>query len=338
MRGHAADRTPVARTDPGVALGTAAEAAVNCLGVGGDDRVAVVCNGAHRPIAEALATAAAGRTPNVTVIPFPALTRPNQEPPAAIAAAMAAATVVFATTAFSLSHTAARRQATACGVRIASLPKITADLFERLLVVDYPRLERAGEALAAKLTAATTCRVTSALGTDVTLDLRDRVAVCDAGNLQAAGAFGNLPAGEAYIAPIETTGDGRIVFDGSLAGYGVLPAPVTVILRHGRAIAASGEAGRWLLDTLDAGGDTGRLIAELGIGTNPNARVTGRILEDEKAMGTAHLAFGTSVSFGGANLADVHIDGLLRRPTITLDDRVILRDGAAVSGKACNLH
>jgi leucyl aminopeptidase (aminopeptidase T) len=273
---NAANRTPKSRTRPetisGTRLSRAADAAVTCLGVGGKDRVAVVCNEPQRVIAEALATAASARTPNVSVTPFPASTRPNQEPPAAIAAAMAAATVVFATTAFSISHTAARRNATALGVRIASLPKITSELFERLLVVDYAHLQRAGEALAAKLTAATTCRVTSPAGTDVTLELRDRVAVCDAGNLQAPGAFGNLPAGEAYVAPIETTGDGQIVFDGSLAGYGVLPAPVTVTLRDGRAISASGEDGRWLLDTLGAGGNTGRLIAELGIGTKPNAR------------------------------------------------------------------
>ena len=240
------------------ASGRAADAAVACLGVGVDDRVAVVCNEPQRAIAEALAAAAAAAdAASVEVVAFAAVTRPSEEPPRAIAEVMAAATVVFATTAFSISHTTARRDATARGVRIASLPKITADLFERLLVLDYAQLKRAGDALAAQLTDARSCRLTSPAGTDVTLDLRDRVAVCDAGNLQAAGAFGNLPAGEAYIAPIETIGDGRIVFDGSLAGYGVLPAPLTVTLRGGRAIAASGDSGRWLLETLDAGGDTG---------------------------------------------------------------------------------
>lgn len=311
----------------GTPLGCAARAAVSCLGVSADDRVAVVCNEPQRTIAEALVRAAADRTPEVSFVCFPATTRPNQEPPPAIAEAMAMATVVFAATAFSVSHTAARRNATARGVRIASLPKVTVELFERLLVVDYADLRRAGDALAAQLTSARTCRVTSAAGTDVTLQLGDRAAVCDSGNLQTAGAFGNLPAGEAYIAPIETSGDGSIVFDGSLAGYGLLAAPLTVTLRAGRAVAATGDAGRWLLDTLDAGGSTGRQIAELGIGTNRNARVSGQIIEDEKALGTAHLAFGASASFGGVNVADVHIDGLLRQPTIELDGHVILRHG-----------
>jgi leucyl aminopeptidase (aminopeptidase T) len=200
-------------------------------------------------------------------------------------------------------------------------------LFRRLLPLDYDLLLRAGNRIAALMSTATACRVTSRAGTDIVLDLSGRTAVCDAGNLQHEGAFGNLPAGEAYIAPLETKAEGTIVFDGSLSAHGLLTEPIRVTVQEGRAVDATGQAGRWLLETLDAGGDTGRLIAELGIGTNPNARVTGEILEDEKAVGTAHLAFGTSASFGGANVSSVHIDGLLRRPTIELDGRVVLRDG-----------
>ena len=90
-------------------------------------------------------------------------------------------------------------------------------------------------------------------------------------------------------------------------------------LAEGRAVSADGDAGRWLLKTLDAGGDSGRLLAELGIGTNPAATLSGSILEDEKVVGTAHLAFGTNVSFGGTNASAVHIDGMLLEPTVELD-------------------
>jgi leucyl aminopeptidase (aminopeptidase T) len=305
----------------------AAEAALDCLGVGPADRVVVVLNDGQREIAESLATAAAARGASVRTAPYPATTRDGEEPPATVATAMAGATVVLAATRFSISHTCARRQATSGGARIATLPGITTSLFTRLLAVDYDRLERAGGEIAARLTAAASCRVTSPAGTDIVLDLGGRFGVCDDGNLQAAGAFGNLPAGEAYIAPLETSADGTIVFDGSLSGRGLLTEPVHVSVRDGCAVAATGDAGGWLLETLDAGGRTGRLIAELGIGTNPNACVTGHILEDEKAIGTAHLAFGTSASFGGANVSNVHIDGLVRAPTIELDGRLLMRDG-----------
>src|SRR5439155_6773156 len=101
-------------------------------------------------------------------------------------------------------------------------------------------------------------------------------------------AIGNLPAGEAFISPLETFGDGVVVFDGSLAGFGVLNEPVRVSVSGGRAVDADGEAGEWLLRTLDAGGEHGRSLAELGIGTNPAAILTGNVLEDEKVTGTAH--------------------------------------------------
>jgi leucyl aminopeptidase (aminopeptidase T) len=124
--------------------------------------------------------------------------------------------------------------------------------------------------------------------------------------------------------------EGIIAFDGSLAGYGLLDEPVRLALTAGRALEADGEAGKWLLETLDAGGEGGRSLAELGIGTNPAATLSGSILEDEKVVGTAHLAFGTNVSFGGANAASVHIDGVLLEPTVELDRRPLMRVGKLI--------
>jgi aminopeptidase len=308
-------------------LTTAAEAAMRCLGVGPSDDVLVLYNEQQRPIAESLAVAADGRARRVRVLAYPTLTRDGEEPPAFVGEAMAEAAVTFAPTAFSISHTRARIEATGRGARIATMPGITLEIFRDALPVDYAVLKRAGERIAAELSAASTCRVTSPAGTDVVLSLEGRTAICDDGDLRAEAAWGNLPAGEAFIPPIETLGDGTIVFDGAIAGYGMLREPLRLTLACGRAIEADGEAAQWLLDTLDAGGPTGRLVAELGIGTNPRAALTGHILEDEKALGTAHLAFGTSASFGGANVSTVHIDGVLVQPTIELDGRPLIRDG-----------
>jgi aminopeptidase len=308
-------------------LSAAAEAAMLCLGVGSSDHVLVLCNAQQRTIAESLATAVHGRGRRVRVLEYPTLTRDGEEPPAMVGEAMASATVILAPTVFSLSHTRARMEATSRGARIATMPGITEDIFRNTHPFDYDVLERAGKRMAAELSAASTCRVTSPAGTDVVLSLKGRAAICDDGNLRAKAAWGNLPAGEAFIPPIETHGGGTIVFDGALAGHGMLREPLRVTLAGGRAIEADGEAAQWLLDTLDTGGPTGRLIAELGIGTNPQATLTGHILVDEKAVGTAHLAFGTSASFGGANIANVHIDGVLTRPTIELDGRLLIQDG-----------
>jgi leucyl aminopeptidase (aminopeptidase T) len=311
-------------------LREAAGAALGCLGVGPHDSVLILCNRAQRTIADALARAAEHRAETIRVLEYTDATRHGQEPPDSIRDAMRKATVILAATSFSISHTQARLDATARGARIATLPAISEDLFRRGLPVDYAELRRIGERVAAALTAAATCRVTSPSGTDLVLTLEGRSAIVDDGNLCAPGAFGNLPAGEVYIAPIEAHAEGSIVFDGSLSGYGLLPEPLHITVAEGRAIAATGRAAGWLLETLDAGGPGGRQIAELGIGTNPLARLSGNTLEDEKVAGTAHLAFGTNASFGGHTVSTVHIDGILLHPTLALDTHSILRDGSLV--------
>jgi leucyl aminopeptidase (aminopeptidase T) len=304
-----------------------AEAALDCLGVQGGDVVAVVFNDEQRSIAEALALAANRRARAVTLLEFEATSRHGEEPPANVAEAMLAADVVLAPTSKSLSHTVARQAATQRGARIATLPTITEEIFVRALPIDYSELNRISQSVAARLTAASRARVTSPAGTDIVVTLEGREGRSDDGNLQQREAFGNLPAGEGYIAPIETSGDGMIVIDGSLAGYGRLADPVSLTVRHGRAVDASGDVGQWLMTTLEAGGEHGRSLAELGVGTNLGARLTGNVLEDEKASGTAHFAFGASQGLGGANAATVHVDGVMLDVRIELDGDTLLDDG-----------
>jgi len=312
-------------------LALAANVALDRLGLADGDAFLVVSNPELVEIATELAEAARARTRNVRLQEFPPTSRDGEEPPDAVATAMCAATAIALVTRCSLSHTAARQAATRAGARIASLPGITKEIFARTLPIDYTHLERAGRTLAAKLTEAKLCRVTGAEGTNVQISLQGRQAICDDGDLRAPCAWGNLPAGEAFIAPLESDGCGTIVFDGSLAGWGLLAEPLSIEFERGRAVtAAGGAAAEWLLGTLDAGGENGRTIAELGIGTNPGATITGVILEDEKAEGTVHFAFGTNTSIGGANRASVHIDGLVREATVELDGRLILRNGRLV--------
>jgi leucyl aminopeptidase (aminopeptidase T) len=308
-------------------LAAPAEAAVSCLGVGPTDDVLVVHNDEQWTIAESLAAAARPRAREVTLMGFPTLSRHGEEPPSEVAEAMAGADVVFAPTSRSLSHTQARIKASSRGARIATLPTITEEIFARAIAVDYAELKRKGQWLADRLTEASTARVRSAAGTDIALSLEGRAGRSDDGDLRQRGMIGNLPAGEGYIAPLETVGDGMIVFDGSLAGYGRLARPVRVSVERGRVMHAETDVGASLLETLDAGGEHGRALAELGIGTNPAATLTGNVLEDEKAIGTIHLAFGASASLGGVNVASVHIDGVVLQPTVELDGERLIDDG-----------
>jgi leucyl aminopeptidase (aminopeptidase T) len=310
-------------------LTPAAATTVECLGVTPGERFLVVYNPELAEIAEAVAEAGSATTEATTVLSFPMLSRHGEEPPAEVAAALLEADAAALITGYSLSHTQARVAGTQQGLRVASMPSIELPTFVRAIPVDYGHMETVGRRLAAELTAAETCHITSPAGTDIELVLSGRFGRSDDGDLRSPGAFGNLPAGEGYIAPVETEGSGRIVFDGSLASWGVLEEPVSVELAGGRAVSASGDGGaaERLLAMLDAGGENGRFVAEFGIGTNPAAAIVGIILEDEKVEGTIHLAFGTSAGIGGQNTASVHIDGLVLGATVELDGRTIMSEG-----------
>ena len=81
------------------------------------------------------------------------------------------------------------------------------------------------------------------------------------------------------------------------------------------------------MDLLTMHGEDGTNIAELGIGTNEKAILTGEILEDEKIQGTCHVAFGASAGIGGTVQVPVHLDCIVMKPTVELDGEAIVRDG-----------
>ena len=308
-------------------MAAAAAKTVECLGVVRGERLGVPCNPRTRRIADAIADAGRAVGAESEVLEFPEVTRHGEEPPEYVAQALLSVDAVAAPTLFSISHTQARIAASERGVRVASMPGIDEDIFKRVMIVDYEALKTEGDMLARLLTGASSCRIRTRRGTDVTLYLEGRSGRNDDGDLRSRGAFGNLPAGEAYIAPIEDSGSGVIVFDGSVAGFGLLEEPLTVTLEDGRAVDAHGPKADPFLAMLDAGGKTGRNVAEFAIGTNTSARVHGQILEDEKVAGTIHIAFGTSAGIGGVNVSSVHIDGLVTKPDVSLDVTEIMSEG-----------
>ena len=250
----------------------------------------------------------------------------GEEPPDSVAAAMANADVVLCPTVRSLSHTAARRHACDAGARIATLPGVTDDTLARVMSADIEGLRRKGAAVAAALEAGSEARITCANGSDLRLSIAGRHAISDDGDLRARGAFGNLPCGEGFIPPIETEGEGTLVVDGTIGGH---PKEGIVELRveGGNLVEASGDAGARLLETLRGAGPGGTGVAELGIGTNEKAILTGNLIEDEKILGSCHVAFGASAGMGGAVQVPVHIDCVVMKPTVEIDGEALVADG-----------
>jgi leucyl aminopeptidase (aminopeptidase T) len=299
----------------------------DCLGVSAGEDVLVICNPATCELAERLRSEAEDAGADAVLALMAERESHAAEPPASLGAAMSAADVVLAPTVQSLSHTAARNAATEAGVRIATLPGVTEDMLGRVMSADMAELRRRGRAIADRLTAGSEAVITSPAGSDLRLGLGDREAIPDAGELTQRGAFGNLPCGEGFIAPLEGTTEGTLVVDGSIASVGIPAEPVVLTVESGHLVAASGEEGGRLMELLTAHGADGTNVAELGIGSNEKAKLTGEVLEDEKILGTAHVAFGASAAIGGTVQVPVHLDCVAMRPDVSVDGEPLLRAG-----------
>jgi leucyl aminopeptidase (aminopeptidase T) len=297
----------------------------DCLGVKEGEEVLVVCNPATKSLGERIRDEAAGAGAEAVLAVISERVSHAAEPPRTVAEAMAAADVVLAPTVQSLSHTAARKRASEAGARIATLPGVTEEMLGRVMSADMEGLRRRGRAVAEALDSASEARITCANGSDLHLSLVGRKAIPDAGELTGPGAFGNLPCGEGFIAPAD--GWGTLVVDGSIAGVGLVDEPVELVVEDGHLTSARGGQGMALMDLLTAHGEDGTSVAELGIGTNEKAKVTGNILEDEKILGSCHVAFGASAGIGGTVQVPVHLDCVVMKPTVELDGEPIVRAG-----------
>ena len=252
----------------------------------------------------------------------------GQEPPKAVAEAMKAADIVICPTAKSLTHTNARIRAAEAGTRVATMPGITEKMFSQgAMTADYGAVERLTARITGMLTACRTARIEKD-GCVLTLNLEGRKGVPSPGVYRKPGQCGNLPSGEAYIAPLEDGADGEMIIDGSMVGIGKLASPLHVVVKNGKLQEVTGDKSE-NLDILLAN-ERNATIGELGIGTNEAAVLNGVILEDEKVYGTVHIAFGTNTSFGGVNKADCHMDGIILEPTLYLDDEMIIDKGRFV--------
>ena len=298
-----------------------------CMGVSPGEEVLVVCNPVTEEIGALMRIEAQGDGADATLAVISERDSAAAEPPRAVAAAMAAADVVLAPTIQSLSHTAARKVASEAGVRIGTLPGVTEEMLTRLMAGDLEEVRRRGWAIAAALNGGSEARITCRHGSDLRIGIENRLAIVDAGELSNRSAFGNLPCGEGFIAPVEGTTEGTLVVDGSIAEVGLLETPTSLTVEGGHLTGATGAEGAALMELLTAHGPDGTNVAELGIGTNEEAILTGNILEDEKILGTAHVAFGASAAIGGTVQVPVHLDCVILEPTVEIDGETIVSGG-----------
>ena len=213
--------------------------------------------------------------------------------------------------------------------RVGHAPGIT----ESMMVtgpmdVDFQSLKVRALEMISALRQASYARIIAPGGTDLTVYVEGRH--WDTDVVIEPGHFGNLPCGEVWCAPVENLGEGTLVCDGSIGDLGAVPEPVTIVIDGGRIQSVDCPDRDFLtkLEEALAIDDDARVLGEFGIGINPGARLTGNMLEDEKAFRTAHIAFGNNEEMsGGRNRSRTHRDFLFREPTIVIHNV----DGSAFS-------
>ena len=309
-------------------LNPAVETVVNrCLAVQPDESVLVVADPDRIDVGRALHEGAVRAGGDSVFVLLPPRPERGTEPPPTVAGAFAACDVFLAPCLPSLSHTKARKAASERGARGATLPGVEAEMFARLMGADFDLMVARSGRVAELLDDADEARFTCPRGSDMRFDLRGRSGIADDGDLRQTGAFGNLPCGEGFISPAGGSG----VFVAATVGHlGAADEEVRLTVEDGRLTGAEGRLGEELVEHLDRYGTDGRHLAELGVGTNDRARIGGNLLEDEKVLGTVHVAFGASAGIGGTVNVPVHEDSVVLDPTLTIGSTTVIESGRFV--------
>lgn len=298
-----------------------------CLGLGRDETLLLVTDTAMTLVRDELVKALRPISGELIIMTMKPRNNHGEELPLAVSKAMDASDVVIGATSKSMTHTEATRNAVRNGARVASMPGMALDMLTNGgMTADYGLVEKAAQEVAFILTNGERITIRSEAGTDLEALIQGRKGKADTGLLTEKGTYGNLPGGEAFIAPLEDSAEGVIAFDGPIASAGLEHPPILVEIKDGKALRTDQPELRKIFSTVE----NACVVAEMGIGVNPKAGVIGNILEDEKALGTAHVAFGNNLNFGGVNRSQIHMDGILLNPTVMVDGRILLDKGGLI--------
>ncbi len=298
-----------------------------CMGLKPEERILIVYDQPLKHIAQGLLDAAKKISKNSFLQETPTSKVNGEEPPSQVADEMKKCPVLILATSKSLSHTKARREASEKGARVASLPGISEDMIARAIDVDYDKMNERTSRLKEILDKGATARITTVAGTDLTVNIKGYNVHNYSGIFTKNGSFGNLPDGEAAMAAQFAGTNGTLIVDASVLKKKV-DKNIMIKIEDGKAVDfTGGELASELKEALTSKGEKAFYVAEFAIGTNDKAIITGNTLEDEKVLGTAHIAFGNNVSFDGTNDVDIHLDCVFFRPTISVDGKKIMENG-----------
>ncbi len=310
--------------------------AVDCMALRPGERFLMICDDplVEAGLAVADAAVAAGAEALVTVLPLSA--RPLRTPSRGILAAVPETDAILLWLQRMWTEEVQWRRSiydlcAETGARVAFGAAIDDGILAHEMSADYAEVRARTRAFADALAPAQEIRITAAGGTDLTVSVATRVWKLDDGLVDQPGQFANLPAGEVFIAPLETSANGVLVVDASMAlgdpELTMVDEPVHVRFKDGRVVDVEGGRSAAAFRELirQPGAD---VIAELGIGTNDRARMQGNVMTDEKVLGSVHVAVGYNLgSYGGLNDSPVHCDCCVRDADVHVDGHLLIEKG-----------
>ncbi len=301
-----------------------------CLNVQEDEKVLVLNDSNDEELIESLIHVLDEKGLNHDLIEYEEPESHGEEPPKHVAEAMKEYNVVIAPTVKSLSHTNARKEANKAGARVATMPKVNREIWETSLRADYERVKEITEKVYELLKETDEVKVTTPSGTNISFKVDIDTYHNDTGLLHEEGTFGNLPAGEPNGYPERLSGS--LVLD----HFPFSPGAEKVEIRDGEVVAieSSGKEASELEKAFEEH-PCSKKMAEFGFGTNPEATLIGKTLQDEKVLGTVHFAFGDNCSYVDKNderrnPCAIHWDSVCESPTVFFDDTKILDEGEPV--------
>ena len=305
-----------------------------CLGIRPGEQVVLLTDGGtDAEVVTRLLEAVAARDGIPLVAQMPAPHLPGAEPPGAVAAMMAEAGAIIELTSLFIGSSRARRDATDRGARYLAMPGVRLGTFRAggPLDVDFEQLRADAEHVGRAWGAAQKFRLTSRGGTDLRGSVADRPGRVLHGIATQPGAYMAPPDIESGTAPVEGTVSGTVVVDGDLLfmGLGPLPEPVVLHIVDGQLRGIEGAERRRLTTMLERCQDDRMTnLAEVSVAFNPAGSICSVPMETESARGTAHVALGNSIAYGGVVNAVAHLDCVMRDATLELDGRAVMIEGA----------
>lgn len=300
-----------------------------CLDVQAGEEVLVIADPRKTGVAKSIAVAANGVGADVVTQIMPLLDSHGNEPLDTVADAMETADVAFTCTTHAITHTRARLRAAEAGTRIGVLRSVTEDMMvEGAMSVDFQELRERTEAVRDVVDVADHVHVTDENGTDVEFSIADCSSFSLDGYFHENYGFATLPPGESPTHPQEGTANGTIVIDVSMDNIGQLDEPIELELVDGDVVDVSGgEEAEQLRQIFEDADENATNLAEFAIGTNPKAKLIGNLAEDKKREGTIHFAVGDNESLGGSTKSNIHLDGVIRTPTVEVDGTTLVENG-----------